>query len=39
MRVVAESGGEVHSRVKDAGIAHVLALHGSQATALAASAL
>jgi anti-anti-sigma regulatory factor len=38
LRVVAESGSSVHVSVKDAGIAHVLALHGSQATALAASA-
>ena len=37
LRVVAERGGAVHSCLKDAGIAHVLALHPSRATALAAS--
>ena len=37
LRVVAERGGPVHTRLKDAGIAHVLALHTSRATAMAAS--
>ena len=37
LRVVAERGGPVHERLKEAGIAHVLALHGTRATALAAS--
>jgi anti-anti-sigma regulatory factor len=38
LRVVAASGSNVHLSVTDAGIAHVLALHASQATALAAAA-
>ena len=37
LRVVAARGGPVHTRLKDAGIAHVLALHPSRATAMAAS--
>jgi anti-anti-sigma regulatory factor len=37
LRVVAASGSNVHLAVKAAGIAHVLALHDSQATALAAA--
>ena len=38
LRVVAKRGERVHVALKDAGIAHVLALHRSRATALAASA-
>jgi len=37
LRVVVARGGPVHARLKDAGIAHVLALHPSRATAMAAS--
>ncbi|HEX6026734.1 MAG TPA: STAS domain-containing protein [Solirubrobacter sp.] len=37
LRVVAERGGPVHQRLKEAGSAHVLALHRTRATALAAS--
>jgi anti-anti-sigma regulatory factor len=37
LRVVAERGSVVHRRLKEAGIAHVLALHRSTVTALAAS--
>ncbi len=38
LRVVAARGGPVHARLKEAGLAHVLALHRTRATALAASA-
>ena len=37
LRVVVERGSVVHRRLKEAGIAHVLALHRSTVSALAAS--
>ena len=37
LRVVMERGGSVHLALKDAGLAHTLALHGSVATALTAA--
>jgi anti-anti-sigma regulatory factor len=37
LRVVAERGGIVHRRLKEAGIAHVLALHRNRVNALLAS--
>jgi anti-anti-sigma regulatory factor len=39
LRVVAERNSVVHRRLKEAGIAHVLALHRATVTALAASTL
>ena len=38
LRVVAERGGPVRAALKREGVAHVLALHGSRAEALAAAA-
>jgi anti-anti-sigma factor len=38
LRIVGERGGPVHTRVKEAGFAHALALDRSRATALASSA-
>ena len=37
LRVAAERGGAVHDALKRAGVAHVLALHGSRASALTAA--
>ena len=38
LRIVAERGGPVRAALKREGLAHVLALHGSRAEALAAAA-
>ena len=37
LRVVTDRGGAVHDALKRAGVAHVLALHGSRASALTAA--
>ena len=37
LRIVVERGGPVHQAMREAGVSHVLALHGSRAEALAAS--
>jgi anti-anti-sigma regulatory factor len=37
LRIVVERGGAVHQAMRDEGVSHVLALHGSRAEALAAS--
>ena len=38
LRVIVERGGELHQALRRHGVAHVLALHGSRAEALAAVA-